>query len=156
LRRQATARATAFLTNIGEPISASAPPASVTLPGGDASTATSSSAEPKPGQKPEEKAEQKPEVKKDEGWWRDRIAAARKALAINEGLAATLQSRVNVLQREAVSLDSPLQQAKAREDLGRALLELERANKQIAEDRKAIAAIQEDARRLDVPAGWIR
>jgi hypothetical protein len=55
-----------------------------------------------------------------------------------------------------VNVDDPVRQAQLRQELQLTLQELNRTNKLIEEDRKAIQAIQDEARRLNVPAGWIR
>ncbi len=96
------------------------------------------------------------EPARDEAWWRNRIAAARTSLERNRVLADAVQSRINALQTDVVNIDDPAQQALARQNLGRALGELERLQGEIEEAQKEIAQIQEDARRQRVPPGWIR
>ena len=54
------------------------------------------------------------------------------------------------------SEDDPNKQRKAREELQSTLEELDRTQKQIESDRKAILDIQDDGRKAGVPAGWIR
>jgi len=92
----------------------------------------------------------------DEAWWRARITAAKQKLSKDQFMAEAIQSRINGLQRDVVNIDDPLQQNKARQDLGKALLELERTQQQIEADQKTIATIHDEARRLNVPPGWIR
>ena len=67
-----------------------------------------------------------------------------------------MQSHVNALQTDVVNRDDPAQQAALRQRLTAALAELERLTAQIAADRQAILDIEDEARRLNVPAGWIR
>jgi len=96
------------------------------------------------------------EPRKDEKWWRDRIAASRSALERDGVLAEAMQSRINSLQADAISRDDPAQQLQLRQQLGRALGELERLKKQVEADRKAITDVQNEARRQGVPPGWVR
>jgi len=92
----------------------------------------------------------------DEPWWRSRMTAARAALDRDQTLADAMQSYVNALQNDAASRDDPAQQAELRRRLTAALAELEKLKAQIVTDRQAILDIQDEARRLNVPAGWIR
>jgi hypothetical protein len=92
----------------------------------------------------------------DEAWWRSRMTAARAALERDQTLADAMQSHVNALQNDAANRDDPAQQAELRRRLAAALAELEKLKAQIAADGQAILDIQDEARRLNVPAGWIR
>jgi hypothetical protein len=100
------------------------------------------------------KAEQKDE--KDEAYWRGRMAQAREAQRRAESFAEALQSRINALSNDAVNRDDPYQRAKAAEDRQKALSELARVTAEIADAKKEIAAIEEEARRGGVPPGWLR
>ncbi len=84
------------------------------------------------------------------------MASARASLERNQVLADAVQSRINALQTDVVNIDDPAQQALARQNLGRALGELERLQNQIEEGNKEIVQIQQEARRQRVPPGWIR
>ena len=146
LRRAATPKATASLTNFGQ-FADEPPPAAVTLP---------ASATPPAVTPPAEETPPPTEPKRDEKWWRARVAGIRTAIERGQTMAEALQSRINALQADVVNIDDPAQQAKARNDLGKALGELDRQKKQIDADTKALADLGEEARRLNVPAGWIR
>jgi hypothetical protein len=67
-----------------------------------------------------------------------------------------MQTRINSLQSDVVNIDDPAQQALARQNLGRALGELERLEKQVQADQEEIKRVQDEARRERVPPGWIR
>ena len=151
IRRQSAPKASATLTNLGRPIEPP-PPAAVSLPP-PPEPAARTDVMPPPPPNPEVKPAEPP---KDEAWWRGRITAAKQSLAKNQTAADSLQTRINALQRDAVNIDDPLQQNRARQELGKALGELERARLQIEADQKTIIAIRDEARRLDVPPGWIR
>jgi hypothetical protein len=153
LRRQATPQSTANLTNLNmppEPVpnSAVSMPPPEPPPATDPATASAAAAgvaAAKPAGAP-----------KDEVWWRNKIGDLRTNVDRGQIAVEALQSRINALQTDAVNLDDPIRQARARNDLAKALEELDRTNKKLDEDRKAIAALQDEARRSNVPAGWIR
>jgi hypothetical protein len=108
------------------------------------------------GAKPEdEKAEDKKD-EKDEAWWRNRITAAREQLRRDEMFIAALQSQINGLSTDFVNRDDPFQRAKIGEDRQKALAEQDRLTKDIADVKKQIADIEEEARRAGVPPGWLR
>lgn len=92
----------------------------------------------------------------DEKFWRNRYASARQKLDDDQNLAAALQTRISSLSADFTSRDDPAQRAKIGEDRRKALDQLDRMQKQIAADQKAIELVQEDARRQGIPAGWVR
>jgi hypothetical protein len=93
---------------------------------------------------------------KTEKYWRDRMDAAREDIRRNQAFAAALQSRINGLSADFAARDDPYQRAQIADDRQKALAELERVNKAIEEGNKAIASIEEEARKAMVPAGWNR
>jgi len=105
---------------------------------------------------PAAKANPAEEHKNDEAWWRKRLVDARTALDTDQTTVSTLQGKINVLQRDVVNVDNPIQQGKAREELANSLALLDKAKAQVVADQNAIQAIQDEARRMDVPAGWVR
>jgi len=151
IRRQATTKSTATLTNLGremEPPPAAAvsglptPPEPPAATAGAAGTAASPAKAVDPAQ--------------DEQWWRARMNNARLAVDKDNLLIEALQSRINALQADVVNIDDPVQQGKARQSLGKALTELDSMKQKRDTDLKSIAAIQDEARRSNVPPGWIR
>jgi len=144
-RRQVTAPSIASLTNATLPAARPVPSPPVTQTPTPVAPPAQLSAE----------AESNEPVK-DEAWWRVRMTNARTAIARDQVLADALQSRVNALQSDVIFIDDPAQQAVLRQELGRALGELERLQTQLEADRQEIADIQEEARRQRVPPGWIR
>jgi hypothetical protein len=100
--------------------------------------------------------EQAKDPAKDEQWWRARMNNAKAAIERDNLLIDALQSRINALQADVVNIDDPVQQGKARQNLGKALGELDLMKQKRDTDTKAIAAIQDEARRASVPPGWIR
>ncbi|MGE0814355.1 MAG: hypothetical protein AB7O28_19915 [Vicinamibacterales bacterium] len=94
--------------------------------------------------------------KKDEAYWRDRIGGAREQLARSEAFAAALESQINGLTAEFTSRDDPAQRSVVDGNRKKAIAEHERVQREIEAQRKAIAAIQDEARKAGVPAGWLR
>jgi hypothetical protein len=126
---------------------AAAPAVASTVPSTPAPTAVA------PEQKP---AEAKPDDQKDEAWWRARIAQAREAQRRAEVFAEALQSRINALSTDVVNRDDPYQRAKIADDRLKAIAELQRVTGEIEQSKKEIADIEEEARRANVPPGWLR
>jgi hypothetical protein len=93
---------------------------------------------------------------RDEAYWRRRITEARAALERSQIFADALQSRINALTTDFVNRDDPAQRAQIELERQRAIAELERVKKEIAEHTQAIAAIEEEARKAGVPPGWLR
>jgi hypothetical protein len=151
IRRQATTKSTATLTNLGreeEP-----PPAAVvsglpTPPEPQAAVAGAAGSPASPAKAVD--------PAQDEQWWRARMNNARLAVDKDNLLIDALQSRINALQADVVNIDDPVQQGKARQNLGKALTELDSMKQKRDTDLKSIAAIQDEARRSNVPPGWIR
>lgn len=146
VRRQLMPKSTALLTNAGQAPEVLWVPPAVPSPEQRPPVAEPAAPAPSPATA----------LARDEQRWRARITAARERLERDQILADALQSRINALQADVVNVDDPVYQAKLRTDLQRVLAELARMNDQIAHDRKDILVIQDEARRLDVPPGWIR
>lgn len=102
----------------------------------------------------EEPPAKSPEL--DEAGWRKKMAAARAVLEQDQVLADAMQTRVNSLTNDSISRDDPAQRAELLKQRDRALAELDRLTKQIEKDKLAITAIEDDARRKNIPPGWIR
>jgi hypothetical protein len=96
------------------------------------------------------------ERKKEEAKWRERIKNEREALDRAKSFADALQIKINSLNTDFVNRDDPVQRAAIAAERDRSLAEMDRLKKEIAEHTKAIATIQEDARRAGAPAGWVR
>jgi hypothetical protein len=94
--------------------------------------------------------------KKDQAYWSGRMKGAREAIDRDQTLADAMQSRINALATDFVNRDDPAQRSVIERDRQRALTELDRLKKQIVADRKAVADLEEEARRAGVPPGWLR
>jgi flagellar motor switch protein FliM len=70
--------------------------------------------------------------------------------------ADSLQSRINALTTDFVNRDNPVERQKIEETRKASLAELERVKKELADHAKTIADIEDEARRANVPAAWLR
>ena len=93
---------------------------------------------------------------KGEEYWKKRMKAAQDSLNRNKVLQVALEGRVNGLNAEFVNMDNPFQRTVIQENLKTAMAELERVKRDIVTDTKAITDIQEEARKTNVPPGWLR
>jgi hypothetical protein len=93
---------------------------------------------------------------RDEKYWRERMTTARTALSRAEIFAESLQSRINALSADFVNTDDPAKRQQVGEQRQQALNELNKVKQEIIDARKQIGEIEAEARRLNVPAGWLR
>jgi hypothetical protein len=93
---------------------------------------------------------------KDEAYWKQRVTEAQAQLERHQEYLLAVQSRINALTAEFYARDDPAQRGQLWSDRTKVLNELESLKKQVADDTKAIADIQEEARRAGVPPGWLR
>ncbi len=96
------------------------------------------------------------EPAKDQAYWSGRMKQAQDQLDRSKMFLAALESRVNALNTDFVNRDDPAQRAVVERDRQRALAEMERVRKDIVQQTKAIADIEDEARRASVPPGWLR
>ena len=165
IRREATPKAVASLSNLGQDLQ-EPPPAAVTMHPPDAAPVTpataSAAGDAKPGETAKPAADAKPgdaapkEQPRTEAHWRGRITAARTVLERDMSFADALQVKINSLQRDSVNLDDPMAQTRARLELNKSITELDRVKEQIKGGQQQLADIQAEARRLNIPAGWVR
>jgi hypothetical protein len=106
-----------------------------------------------PAGKPEDAA---PSEAKDQAYWSNRVRTARAGLDRSRIFADALQSRINALNNDFVNRDDPAQRAQIELERQRAVGELERVKREIADQAKVIADIEEEARKAGVPPGWLR
>jgi hypothetical protein len=93
---------------------------------------------------------------KDQAYWSGRMKELQAQLARDQVYADALQSRLNALTADFVNRDDPVQKTAIANDKQKALDESNRLKLQILDDKKAIADLQEEARRASVPPGWLR
>lgn len=160
-RKTVKAPAKVYTNDDLRPSDISAPPAPVDAPAAaqPAPTPGEQQVPPSPSGVQQPEAPKPPaadEPKKDEAYWKGRIAKARDDRDRAQTFADALQSRINALTADFAARADPAQRAQIGNDRNKALAELDRVKKEIEDNTKAIAAIQEDARKAGVPAGWVR
>jgi hypothetical protein len=84
------------------------------------------------------------------------MADARQALERNQMYADALQSKINALWADFTARDNPVQRAQIEIERQKALAEQERVKAEIGAQKKAIADLEEEARKAGVPPGWLR
>lgn len=97
-----------------------------------------------------------PDVARDEKYWRNRITVARDTLQRSQAFLDALQSHINGLWAEFTAMGDPYQRALIEKKRFEAIAEQDRVKADIARQTQAIAAIEDEARRAGVPAGWLR
>ena len=150
-RRKAIKKPSKVLTNkdLGAPLPATgaASTPATGVPGSPGSNDASKPAAP------EKKAE---DPAKDQASWSGRAKDLQTQLDRDQTFAVAMQSRINALTTEYTNQHDPGQQALLASDRQKSVAELNRLTKQIEADKKAIADLQEEARRAGVPSGWLR
>jgi hypothetical protein len=159
-RRKAQTRPTKVYTNdnltgtVEEPAGSTAAAGSVQpqtaagTPNSPAANGAKSAAEPA---KPEAVDE-----KKTEAYWKNRASTIQQSLARHKVLMEAMQSRINALNAEALGADDPGRHSTLQTNLTTATGELDRLKQETEKLNKDWAATQEEARRANVPPGWLR
>lgn len=150
-RRKAIKKPSKVLTNkdLGS-VPGTAPPAA-TAPNASGTTPAAA------GQKPEGDAEKKADgPTKDQAYWSGRAKGLQTQVSRNETFAVALQARINALANEYTNQGDGVQQQAIAVERQKTIDELNRVTKEIADGKKAIADLQEEARLAGVPAGWLR
>src|SRR5688572_20923124 len=131
------------------------PPAPQPVPAAPTTAAAGTTAKPAaPGTKPA--APSAAESLKDEKFWRDRLTAAREALKRSQTFADALQSQINGLYTEFVNMSDPAQRALIEQKRLAAIAEQDRVKADVGKQTKALADLEDEARKANVPAGWLR
>lgn len=92
----------------------------------------------------------------DEQAWRNKMNDARQALDRSQMYADALQSKINALWGDFTARDNPVERAQIEIERKKAIAEQERVKGEIEAQKKAIADLEEEARKAGVPPGWIR
>ena len=130
-----------------------APPSGSAAPSlADAARAADGDKAPKDG----DKEVRSKEPAKDQAYWSGRHKTLQDKLDRDQTFSQALQTRVNSLAADVVNRDDPAQRAVLERERQKAVAELARLQQDIATDKKALADLEEDARRAGVPAGWLR
>jgi hypothetical protein len=97
-----------------------------------------------------------PDEKKTEAYWKSRVTALQQSLARNKVLTEAMQSRINALNAEALAVDDPGRHATLQTNLTASAAELQRLKQEGDKQNKDLLALQEEARRANIPPGWLR
>jgi hypothetical protein len=124
------------------------------VPPPDASKAVGDTAATKDTEQAGEEKDKEPV--KDQAYWSARIKELRTQLDRDQTYAEALQSRISALTTDFVNRDDPAQRAVIERDRQKAVAELDRLKQSIEADKKAVADLEEEARRAGVPPGWLR
>jgi len=157
-RKSVTAPAKVYTNKDLNPVPAGSPPPSAPAKAGDGAAKdkdkeADTDAKGKGSKAPE--AGDKTAVK-DQAYWAARYKALQDALLRDQNYADAMQTRINSLNADFVNRDDPAQRAVIERDRQKALAELGRLKTSVLETRKAIADLEEEARRAGVPPGWMR
>lgn len=140
--------------NLKTDITASIPGASTASAPAETSSAASPSATPPAGDAAA--ADANASDKKDEAFWKKRMTTAKEQLERAQAFAAALESQINGLTTEFLQRDDPAQRAVVETNRKKAIAEHERVLRDVESGKKAIAAVEDEARKAGVPPGWLR
>jgi hypothetical protein len=93
---------------------------------------------------------------KDQAYWFGRMKAIQDKLDRDQTFAEALKTRVNSLTADFVNRDDPAQRRQIELDRQKAVAEIARLQADIVNGKKAVADLEEEARRAGVPPGWLR
>lgn len=96
------------------------------------------------------------EPAKDKAYWAGRLKTLQDQVDQNQTLVDAMQTRINALSTDFVNRDDPAQRSVIERDRQKALSELTRLKQAVVDGKKAIANLEEEARRAGVPPGWLR
>jgi len=97
-----------------------------------------------------------PSVDLGEEYWRKLITDARSALARSSSYVEALRQRAQALTTQFYTLEDPVQRNAAAAQRRKVLDDIEHLLKDMAAQEQAIAKIEADARKANIPPGWIR
>jgi hypothetical protein len=143
--------ATAPAAEGAAPAAAGEPPAA-----GQDTTAAAEGSEAEGGKADEASRTDEEQRADDEARWRERMREARAALERNQMFEQALESRINALWADFTARDDPAQRAAIDAERKKAIAQRDRVKAEIVAQTKAIADIEEEARRAGVPPGWLR
>jgi hypothetical protein len=93
---------------------------------------------------------------KDQAYWSTRLKGLQSQLDRDQTIVAALETRVNGLSTDFINRGDPSQRAAVERDRQKAVTELDSLKLAIVATRKAIADLEDEARRAGVPPGWLR
>jgi hypothetical protein len=97
-----------------------------------------------------------PSVDLGEEYWRKLITDARSALARSSSYLEALRARVQAFTTQFYALDDPVQRNAIAAQRNKVLDDMDHLKQDMAVQEGAIAKIEADARKANIPPGWIR
>ena len=89
-------------------------------------------------------------------YWSGRLTKLQQQVDKDESAALAIQTREDSLSAGVVKADDPDQRLTINRERQKSIAELSRLTKSIADGKKSIADLEEEARRASVPPGWLR
>jgi hypothetical protein len=96
------------------------------------------------------------EIVKGKAYWAGRLKTLQDQVDQSSTYVEAIQTRINALSTDFVNRDDPAQRTVIERDRQKAVAELARLKQTIVDGKKAIANLEEEARRAGVPPGWLR
>ncbi|HUG52978.1 MAG TPA: hypothetical protein VMR21_05235 [Vicinamibacteria bacterium] len=99
-----------------------------------------------------------PPPEQTEAYWSERATQARQAVVSGEGRVAELEQRISELRddRNPVNVMDPNREQNRRAQIAEVQAELEAARVTLDAARRALAELEDEARRKSIPPGWLR
>lgn len=101
-------------------------------------------------------AEYREVARKDEAYWKARMSELQSALDTDQIRLTAMENRVASLSADFGHTDSVTQRAVLGREREQAVTEVSRLKAAVLADAKAISTAEEEARRANVPPGWLR
>ena len=157
-RRKKTAEPTKVYTNkdLGDLPPTSAAPAKTAEPAKGAEAAKDDKAGKDAKDDKDAKDAKDKDAPKDKAYWAGRVKALHDQLERDTTFADALQSKINALTTDFVNRDDPAQRGVIERDRQKAIAQQAKLKQAVIDDKKAIADLEEEARRAGVPPGWLR
>jgi len=93
---------------------------------------------------------------KDEAYWRGQVSGARDKLGRSAAYLNALKTQYGVLTDRFLALADGAQRGAVAAEIQKVDAEINRLQQEMGEQTKALADLEEEARRAGVPPGWIR
>jgi hypothetical protein len=110
----------------------------------------------KPGDPAKPGEDKAVDPKTTQAYWKERATTIQQSLSRSKLMLEALQSQVNGLTAQVLTTDDPGQRELVQARLDKATGELQRVQQDIEKQTKAAADLQTEARRANIPPGWVR
>ncbi len=131
-------------------------PVSTPDPPADAQTAAAAEKPPTNAEAKPDAKDAAPSIDQGEDYWRKLMGDVRELRARSGTYLEALLSRLAALNNDFYAQQDPAMRAAIGDQRNRVYDDMERLKKDMADQEAAIAKIEEDARKANIPPGWIR